>query len=286
MDVKARRIGAFAATQLPEGPCPVRLLAQFDRHVYLDVKSANGGPLLVLTGPNEPLGPMNLALCAWPDWGDLPPQAEGRLQGQEIVLPGLRIALDEMQIWPSATPRLDGPQIRMFLGHLIMAARARRHHSPLLETVLADPETRAMPECDLGRLAAGFMYGDTAAIFDGAAQMAGLGAGLTPSGDDFLCGVMTMLWATWPSPENAASAILAAATGRTTTLSHAFMTAAAHGHVSVAWKDLLLCCERRNLHSNLQQSLDAVLAHGHSSGADTLAGFIWAGLLQPLPTAE
>ena len=234
----------------------------------------------MLTGPNEPSGPMNLALCAWPDWDDMASQADGRLQGQEIALPGLRIALDDMQIWPSATPRLDGSQIRGFLEHLIMAARARRHHSPLLATVLAHPETRTMPDCDLGRLATGLACGDTTAIFDGAAHMAGLGTGLTPSGDDFLCGVMTMLRATWQSPENAAFAILAAAPGRTTTLSHAFMTAAAHGHVSEAWKDLLLCCERRNLHNNLQQSLDAVLAHGHSSGADTLAGFIWAGFLQ------
>ena len=45
------------------------------------------------------------------------------------------------------------------------------------------------------QLYSGIVSGDMQKIYLGAANMAGLGVGLTPSGDDFLMGVMYALWA-------------------------------------------------------------------------------------------
>ncbi|NJN55087.1 MAG: DUF2877 domain-containing protein [Anaerolineae bacterium] len=50
----------------------------------------------------------------------------------------------------------------------------------------------------LQQLLAGIAAEDTAVIQVGATQLAGLGPGLTPAGDDILLGVILGLWATWP----------------------------------------------------------------------------------------
>jgi len=127
--------------------------------------------------------------------------------------------------------------------------------------------------------------GDRERLRAGAAALAGLGGGLTPSGDDFLVGVMLAAWLTHPTPTPLCRALVEAAAPRTTTLSAAFLRAAARGECTAAWHTLLaaLSCRPDRFrigctHPPCQVYTAAargVMAHGATSGADALAGFLF-----------
>ena len=107
---------------------------------------------------------------------------------------------------------------------------------------------------------------DMAAVATAVGALAGLGSGLTPAGDDVLLGVLFALWI-W-SPHRAwIDLIVETAVPRTTTLSAAFLRAAAAGEATVHWHDLV------NGHHNAAAN---ILAIGHSSGADAWTGFLRA----------
>jgi hypothetical protein len=113
--------------------------------------------------------------------------------------------------------------------------------------------------------------------------LAGLGSGLTPAGDDFLTGVMLWAWLAHPNPDSFCQSLLNVAAPRTTTLSAAFIRAAARGECSDSWHVLLstLIAEDK---SAIETAVQKVLAHGATSGADTLAGFLYLPAFnQPSP---
>ncbi|HXV98634.1 MAG TPA: DUF2877 domain-containing protein, partial [Anaerolineae bacterium] len=103
-----------------------------------------------------------------------------------------------------------------------------------------------------------------------AGQLAGLGSGLTPAGDDFLMGVMAALWLT--GREGLLPVIAREAIPQTTMLSGAFLRAAAQGEFMEAWHTLtqaLLSGESEAF----RQAVKRVAQFGASSGLDALAGF-------------
>ena len=108
---------------------------------------------------------------------------------------------------------------------------------------------------------------------DGARQLAGLGQGLTPGGDDFIIGVMFAAWSGLYGTAAKAFCIRLAQTAapRTTTLSGAFLHAAARGEAMSVWHTLLTAFARP---SDFVPALQALFQVGHTSGADALAGFI------------
>lgn len=110
---------------------------------------------------------------------------------------------------------------------------------------------------------------------EGAIALAGLGGGLTPSGDDFLIGVMHALWAT--RGETAAleisTQLAGAAAPRTTPLSAAWLQAAADGEAADHWHDLLAALVEGDA-TAVDHSVRRLLAIGHTSGADAMTGFL------------
>ena len=105
--------------------------------------------------------------------------------------------------------------------------------------------------------------------------LAGLGPGLTPSGDDFLIGAMYGLWSSLPSAEAKALSgeICAASLGRTNRVSAAWLAAASEGHAIEAWHELvdaLYASDEDVVVRSCRQLIDL----GHTSGADALAGFV------------
>jgi hypothetical protein len=126
--------------------------------------------------------------------------------------------------------------------------------------------------------------GDPISLQRGASRLAGLGSGLTPAGDDFMCGAMVWAWLAHPAPGSFCRPLLEAAVRRTTTLSAAFLRVAARGECSVSWHGLLaaLAGWRREQAvaangDGLGLALRDVLSYGSTSGGDTLAGFLWMG---------
>ncbi|TBM28617.1 DUF2877 domain-containing protein [Hafnia paralvei] len=99
----------------------------------------------------------------------------------------------------------------------------------------------------------------------------GLGPGLTPSGDDMLVGMMAVLHATsytaqLPSllPDEKQLTAL------TTSVSASYLYYARRGYFSTTLHTLLrrLACGSQGI----ERSLESMLHHGHTSGADTLLG--------------
>jgi len=107
-----------------------------------------------------------------------------------------------------------------------------------------------------------------------AITLAGLGNGLTPAGDDFLAGVMLWAWLSHLDPIPFCQTLLGIAAPRTTTLSAAFLRAAAQGTCNHPWH-ILLTAFSEGIESAIETAVQKVLAHGATSGADTLAGFLY-----------
>lgn len=103
-------------------------------------------------------------------------------------------------------------------------------------------------------------------------HLAGLGQGLTPSGDDFLMGAIYAIWILYP-PEIAnalAKEITNVAAPLTTSLSAAWLRSTGRGEAGVLWHEFfnaLLTGE------NLELPVAKLLSIGETSGADALAGF-------------
>ncbi|WP_162943650.1 DUF2877 domain-containing protein [Arthrobacter celericrescens] len=128
--------------------------------------------------------------------------------------------------------------------------------------------------------------GDSGAIGEAALQLLGLGSGLTPAGDDFLCG-LALLAAQPGSRLGAACEALSAVVGqhadRTTLLSWTTLREAVDGRVRESLLELLSQLFRHRaedpagLARHLRAPVDRALGIGHTSGTDILSGLL-AGL--------
>jgi Protein of unknown function (DUF2877) len=115
-----------------------------------------------------------------------------------------------------------------------------------------------------------------------AARLIGLGPGLTPSGDDFVMGFLSGLWASAPADPAVMAFIdgLARAVSQfamiTTDISAAFLRDAALGQASQPILSLIeaICAGQS---ADVRRAAQAALAVGSTSGADGVAGLL-AGL--------
>ncbi len=138
-----------------------------------------------------------------------------------------------------------------------------------LDTAVMQPEL----ENGLARLLAGVRRRHTAGVQEGSARLAGLGPGLTPAGDDILLGVIYGLWATCPQSvaQPLVQVMVDTAVPYTTTLSAAWLQAAARGEAGMVWHEL---GHRFMVNGHDWEEIVAqILQTGHSSGADALWGF-------------
>jgi hypothetical protein len=125
------------------------------------------------------------------------------------------------------------------------------------------------------RLVEALASGEAAEAMTSAASLAGLGGGLTPSGDDFIIGAMYALRLyVEPARADEISRHLADASGaKTVRISQAWLKAAARGEASLTWHRLCGALLKGDP-AGIESSARDLLAVGHTSGADALAGFI------------
>jgi len=106
-------------------------------------------------------------------------------------------------------------------------------------------------------------------------ELIGLGVGLTPSGDDYLVGLLAGLDATDdPIRHELASAITAQVDLRTTAIGAAALRHAAAGAFAERLHDMLIALARGSL--DLATAIERVMAYGATSGGDTLVGLFGA----------
>lgn len=106
-------------------------------------------------------------------------------------------------------------------------------------------------------------------------DLLGLGPGLTPSGDDVLCGVLLALDAIGARPAAArlAAAISEAVGTATTPLSAAFLAAAAEGQGAEALHRFIAAAIAADLDA-LPETIVDLGRIGHTSGWDAMAGAV------------
>jgi len=162
-------------------------------------------------------------------------------------------------------------------GSLADGLEAMLGDRPLHGATAGDLSSRALSKAvEAGRkLVRGLAGADLTAASEAAGQLAGLGAGLTPAGDDFLVGAMLALWSS-ADPSQArrtCRALLDAAGPRTNRLSRAWMRAAAEGEAAEAWHGLVQAV----IHGEgeaVRRAGQRIIRQGHTSGADALTGYV------------
>jgi hypothetical protein len=126
-----------------------------------------------------------------------------------------------------------------------------------------------------GKLVRGLAAADLTAAGAAASELAGLGAGLTPAGDDFLVGGMLALWSSADSSQarRACQTLLDAAGPKTNRLSRAWLRAAAEGEAAEAWHGLVRAVIQGEAKA-VRRAGEQIIRQGHTSGADALTGYV------------
>lgn len=157
----------------------------------------------------------------------------------------------------------------------------------IINQITSLPMTRYQPSLPahlLSTFSTSIATADLQSSITAAKQLAGLGAGLTPAGDDFILGAVYATWIIHP-PEIArvlAEEITTVAMLLTTSLSAAWLRSAGRGEMGILWHqffDALISTGKLAIH----ESMDKILAVGETSGADAMSGFMgtfmcWAEL--------
>jgi hypothetical protein len=106
-------------------------------------------------------------------------------------------------------------------------------------------------------------------------QLAGLGPGLTPAGDDFIVGSLYAVWMVHPFvvAQTLARDVASTAAQLTTSLSAAYLRSAGSGEAGISWHrffSALISCDSDRIYNSILE----VLSMGASSGSDALSGFV------------
>lgn len=137
-------------------------------------------------------------------------------------------------------------------------------------------DSRLLPQPLVSSLSLALVHKDLLSTQKVTSKLAGLGAGLTPAGDDFIMGAIHAVWIIHP-PEVASAltqAIANTAAPLTTSLSGAWLRFAAKGDAGILWHQFFEALVGRVANPTyLHETMDNILSVGETSGADALAGF-------------
>ncbi len=262
-----------------------RILNVFDRACNL-VNPAGDALTLVLS--ERGLTPFALLLPAAPQlFSMLSEFSPVRVDGQRLRVGALIVEWTNARPW---NPAPDWAALRrMFhemgsLDELALQTASFQSRGSLLELFGAAPAGSTLTLTLADRMHSGAMAlveglssRHSSMAVAGVVALAGVGGGLTPAGDDFITGALLAVRAGLYGPglEPLAKSVADVAAGRTTTLSGAYLRAAGRGECSAPWHALFeALLAGKPAHGT--RALEALLAVGHTSGGDGLAGFLAA----------
>lgn len=296
--VHARSLAPAARAWLRRGS-PARVLHVFERACNL--VDPQGEVLSVVTS-EEDLNPVALAIDPigvhkLTDW--VAAKSAVRTSGGDLTLGDLTIVVEGALTWDPHPPweRMKGRRGGLRASLPTLTGLLEGHapagsFAPLVEALMPRSPVSAFEpfgERDFHQrlleaaleparlICEGLRRKDLSRCRQGARGLSGLGGGLTPSGDDFLVGAMHAVWVASPEPwaRTVSEAVAEVAAAHTTPLSASWLRAAARGESSRAWHEVVAA-----LVDGRPTALDAaaqrLLALGHTSGADALAGFVIA----------
>jgi Protein of unknown function (DUF2877) len=218
----------------------------------------------------------NCATWRAPRWPDLPRPAALLAACAEIARraavesPADSLARASFGADDTPLTRLARPRVRRFALWLSEQPQLSSSSAKADDPVNTDLSSELTGQCLLDApLSRGMTKREMPA--HAAADLIGLGPGLTPSGDDFLIGALAMLDALEQTNTHAAlgEAILATAS-RTSPLSASLLRAATAGHVGENLHTMVAAV----IAGDAEAALAAAARVGHTSGWDALAGAV------------
>ncbi|MCC7104444.1 MAG: DUF2877 domain-containing protein, partial [Chloroflexi bacterium] len=136
------------------------------------------------------------------------------------------------------------------------------------------PPVPAIAGPRVSTLLAAWAADDAPGVEAAAATLAGLGPGLTPSGDDLLAGLCVAMARVWPGDwRPLAAAIARGSLEQTTTIGAARIRYATEGELDER-SECALAALLGGPDQALERAVRELLAFGHSSGLDTLVGLV------------
>ncbi len=222
--------------------------------------------ILSVVNPSIGNGPFNLVInqpINFSEYLDL--NSEIHIRENHLSIGSLIIQTNSAQLW-HAQPNWK----KLYLQRLLIKQQALSLN--LFE--IAAPRA-GMALTLINPLAESLINTDLSSTLINAKKLAGLGPGLTPSGDDVLVGAMLAAWVIHPQEvaQPLTEKIAAETASRTTSLSAAWLKSTGKGEAGYLWHDFLnsLLAEDADL---IKLTFEKILSVGHSSGADALSGFI------------
>ncbi len=247
---------------------------------------ADDGDVLSLVTESVGDGPFNLVLPAVDFTSLLSHDTRVESFENRLRLGGIEIDTRSARTWEA---RLDWQQIRTQADRL---QNGLKHVKAVLEGSALDdglaalivdfPKRRSRLAEELIRqarlpaenLVQGLKKADASLCRHAAGELAGLGGGLTPAGDDWIVGALLGAWVLQPLKEAAQLGDeVAQAVRHSPPLSLCWIRAAAAGECSARWQALLVALRHED-ETSIRSAVQDILAQGHTSGADALAGFL------------
>ncbi|HTX73834.1 MAG TPA: DUF2877 domain-containing protein [Rectinemataceae bacterium] len=303
----ALSIGPAAARALPGGDTTLRVHSSFANSVNIAVE---GSELLVLLCHARGAGyPHSLVLPEESDFSTRPFRAgsTGLLRGGELLFGGpdhgVRIGLERARRRPRRMLPLPVPwsgvharcaqHLARFQGQIGAELRIEAlldgTHSPGAEAAELHAAAHELALWLRSELAVSCSSSSPLGAQTGSfvpwkavASLVGRGPGLTPSGDDFLCGWLAALrcgagsadGAPAPGPAEALSRATAQSLDATTDISASLLRCAMQGFWPEPLADLAAALADEREFEAIR-ALDELCRFGHSSGADIATGFLF-----------
>jgi hypothetical protein len=257
------------------------VIAAFESSFYVDLASV----LVCVGGRNFPMGPLNVRTSAWDNAvASVIPGTPVSVYDRWLDI-GLHFAIDCRSVTPWRAPRIGAWSLNSLHNGLSMLSGMANHrvHVAGLSRLVFDPlhtgtdnsfHNRAAFAIGVIRAWLSGTVSERKVAVDGVQALIGLGPGLTPSGDDFLVGMMVALGEVHEHEllKVLSAMVLEFARVRTSSISAAHLKAAVEGLGTQALHRTIqsIACGG----GNLANSLSALTEIGHSSGWDALAGAI------------
>lgn len=272
-------------------PVEARIIGVFRRSLYVE---NTFGRVACIGERGIGPGPLN-ALCEFPGDVDftqtVEPGSPAKIRdGWMQLSPRMKVDISRPMAW-EPEPLPDGWDLEFFLENLpvlvqwIAETGPREGLAPLIAQVVSGgevPYEDAFRKISWGGIASFRLWlshsltqAESLEFPAIARRLVGLGPGLTPSGDDFWCGVMIALRALgfMGILEKVSGSVLKQARERTNKISRAHMACAAGGQGAQALHETISAmgaADEARLRSALRE-LDKI---GHTSGWDSLAGVV------------
>lgn len=250
----------------------------YRKTVNLSIDSA----LLALQAKTSPLSPVSLRTELSTDsLADLS-ISEGssvRIQGSQLLIGSLCFSFDDAALFPTLlSEKLESHRLSVLKKRLdTVLSSSRTGGFDLIFHAFQSPN----PSFSSPILEGGYRYilqatkaleqKDPAKASSCLSRLVGLGIGLTPSGDDFLCGILAGLSLSGKGTSSFALLLrdqIKSCLSRTNDISRTFLRCALQNHFSPA----VLSLAKSPLSLEIRDSFKEI---GHSSGMDTLYGIFF-----------